>query len=137
MILFFQYSFPLTDDFGLVVTAVNHCGRFDSSNTSVDNQIYFFSELFVNQFRIGHIFNIFMFFTRQGSCKDRCVQTAAYLTDNVVVGYPDSYFLAVAEDFGNRLSAFRMKVNGPGRQRFISLNVALLTRAYSLMLLRS
>ena len=39
--------------------------------------------------------------------------------------------------FGNRLVPFKIKVNGPGRLCFISLNTLLSTFAYSLILLKS
>lgn len=45
--------------------------------------------------------------------------------------------LRLRKILGRRVVPFRIKVNGPGRLRFISLKVALSTLAYSLMLLKS
>ena len=47
------------------------------------------------------------------------------------------YFLRFLNILGRRFPVFRIKVNGPGRLRFISLNVLLSTLAYSLILLKS
>ena len=110
-----QLAQSLADDGGLVAGAVDDGASLVAPDASVDDEVDLASELFVDEFGVGDIFDVLLLVVGQGHGQQRRVELADDFARDGVVRHADAHFAAVAEDFRQAASCGEDEGERPGQ----------------------